>query len=204
MKYVSILILVTNLFAKSKYPSDSLILSESTPFHKKISLLPIAAWQRISYNTSLFDCQFYPSCSNYCAQTINNHGIIIGGIIASDRIIRCNPFAYNYHLKLNRPFKFNDKRLIDPVKQQTISLKHSPLIAGLLSAIIPGLGRAYCNRTMDGMMGLWTFYLTSSSAYIAVKQDRNILGPILSVASFYIYLGEIYGAWRTAKYYQKI
>ncbi len=204
MKYFSILILVTNLFAKSKYPSDSLILSESTPFHKKISLLPIAAWQRISYNTSLFDCQFYPSCSNYCGQAINNYGIIIGGIIASDRIIRCNPFAYNYHLKLNRPFKFNDKRLIDPVKQQRISSKHSPLIAGLLSAIIPGLGRAYCNRTMDGMMGLCTFYLTSSSAYIAVKQDRNILGPILSVASLYIYLGEIYGAWRTAKYYQKI
>tara|TARA_B100001175_G_scaffold61584_1_gene49927 strand:- start:53 stop:667 length:615 start_codon:yes stop_codon:yes gene_type:complete len=204
MKYVSILILVTHLFAKSKYPSDSLILSESTPFHKKISLLPIAGWQRISYNTSLFDCQFYPSCSNYCAQAINNHGIIIGGIIASDRIIRCNPFAYNYHLKLNSPFKFNDKRLIDPVKQQTVSSKNSPLIAGLLSAIIPGLGRAYCNRTMDGMMGLWTFYLTSSSAYIAVKQNRNILGPILSVASLYIYLGEIYGAWRTAKYYQKI
>ena len=204
MKYVSILILVTNLFAKSKYPSDSLILSEFTPFHKKISLLPIAAWQRISYNTSLFDCQFYPSCSNYCAQAINNHGIIIGGIITSDRIIRCNPFAYNYHLKLNSPFKFNDKRLIDPVKQQTVSSKNSPLIAGLLSAIIPGLGRAYCNRTMDGMMGLWTFYLTSSSAYIAVKQNRNILGPILSVASLYIYLGEIYGAWRTAKYYQKI
>ncbi len=204
MKYVSILILITNLFAKSKYPCDSLILSKSTPFHKKISLLPIAGWQRISYNTSLFDCQFYPSCSNYCAQAINNHGIIIGSIIASDRIIRCNPFAYNYHLKLSRPFKFNDKRLIDPVKQQTISSKYSPLIAGLLSAIIPGLGRAYSNRTMDGMMGLWTFYLTSSSAYIAVKQNRNILGPVLSAASLYIYLGEIYGAWRTAKYYQKI
>ncbi|MFL2983704.1 MAG: membrane protein insertion efficiency factor YidD [Candidatus Neomarinimicrobiota bacterium] len=203
MRYLSIAILLSHLFAQSKYPTDSLLISNDTPLYKKISLLPIAGWQRISYNTNLFNCQFYPSCSNYGAQAINSHGIIIGGIMTSDRIIRCNPFAYNYHLALNRPFKFHDERLIDPLEQQTIESKNSPLIAGLLSMIIPGLGRAYCGRPMDGMMGLWTLYLTSSSAYFAIKQERTILGPILGIASLYIYFGEIYGAWRMAKLYEK-
>jgi hypothetical protein len=37
-------------------------------------------------------CRFYPSCSEYAIQAINKYGIIKGGIMASWRIIRCNPF----------------------------------------------------------------------------------------------------------------
>ena len=52
-------------------------------------------------------------------------------------------------------------------------------------------------------MGLWTFYLVSNSAYSAIKDERSIAGPILGTAAVYVYLGEIYGGWRAAKYYQK-
>ena len=204
MRYIQLLILFNCLIAQSKYPADSLLSSEKTPTIYKLGLLPIAGWQRISYNTNFFNCQFYPSCSNYGAHAIGKYGIIRGGVIASDRIIRCNPFAIYYHIDINRPFNESDGRLIDPVAQRALSTStRSPLLAALLSSFIPGSGRAYSGRLFDGIMGLWTFYLTGSSAYLAIKDERTVAGPSLAIVATYVYLGEIYGAWRTAKYYQK-
>ena len=204
MKYVSILILVTNLFAKSKYPSDSLILSEFTPFHKKISLLPIAAWQRISYNTSLFDCQFYPSCSNYGAIAISQRGIFVGSAIAADRIVRCNPFALDYHYDLNGKFHYPDYRLIDPLHiiDSKNNSNKSPLIAAGLSTILPGSGRMYAGRFRDGLMGLWMIVISSTAAYSSFQENKNNKGNFFSIITLLFYTGEIYGAYRTAKYYQ--
>ena len=125
--------------------------------------------------------------------------------MASERITRCNPFAYNYHVELNSPFNEKDSRLIDPVKLKNLpSSNRSPLVAGILSAIIPGAGRAYSGRTMDGLMGFWTFYLTGSSAYFSIKEKRTIAGPFFLTVSAIVYLGEVYGAWRSVKYYQEV
>ena len=136
---------------------------------------------------------------------MGDKGIIKGSIMASERITRCNPFAYNYHVELSSPFNEKDSRLIDPVKLKNLpSSNRSPLVAGILSAIIPGSGRAYSGRTMDGLMGFWTFYITGSSAYFSMKEKRTIAGPFFLTVSAVVYLGEIYGAWRSAKYYSKI
>ncbi len=37
-------------------------------------------------------CRFYPTCSEYGYQAIERYGIVKGGLIAVNRIIRCNPF----------------------------------------------------------------------------------------------------------------
>lgn len=37
-------------------------------------------------------CRFYPTCSEYAIQAIKKYGIIIGGLKAAWRILRCNPF----------------------------------------------------------------------------------------------------------------
>ena len=205
MVRICLIIMINGLlFSQSKYPADTLLLSKKTPFINKIGILPISLWQRLSYNTNIFNCQFYPSCSNYGADVIGDEGIIKGSIMASERITRCSPFAYNYHVELNSPFNEKDSRLIDPVKIKNLALPNrSPLVAGILSAIIPGSGRAYSGRTMDGLMGFWTFYLTGSSAYFSIKEKRTIAGPFFLTVSAVVYLGEIYGAWRSAKYYQK-
>ena len=188
--------------ATEKYPADSLIKSNHISYGKKISLLPIAAWQRISYNSNLFNCQFYPSCSNYGASAIRQYGLVRGGIVASERITRCNPFAIYYHLELNRPFYELDGRLIDPVNQKKIiNSKKSPLLASLLS-IIPGLGRFYSGRILDGLTGVWTFYLHTKIAYHSIKNDQKIAPVFVAIAGF-TYFGEIYGAWRSTAYYQK-
>ena len=204
MRYIKLVILFSCLTAQSKYPADSLLKSNQTPLFYKFGLIPISAWQRISYNTNFFNCQFYPSCSNYGAHAISEYGLIRGGVIASDRVIRCNPFAIYYHIDTDRPFDELEGRLIDPIAQtQSLTKDPSPFFAALLSSIIPGSGRIYSGRFFDGLIGLWTFYLTSSSAYFAIKDERTVAGPSLAIVATYVYLGEIYGAWRTAKYYQR-
>ena len=53
-------------------------------------------------------------------------------------------------------------------------------------------------------MGLWTVYLAASSAIYAHKNINSNLGPFLVGFAGITYFGEIYGACRAAKYYQKI
>ena len=200
-----ILFLITFSFVLSqeKYPADSLIKSPNVSLLNKIGLIPIAGWQRISYNTNLFNCQFYPSCSNYGTDAINKYGIIRGGVIASERITRCNPRAYHYQLIQNRPFHANDGRIIDPVIiKSNIHSNKSPILAALISTLIPGSGRFYAGRKFDGISGLWSFFLYGSTTYNLIRSDNKVLTPIFIGICFYTYLGEIYGGWRSAKYYQ--
>jgi putative membrane protein insertion efficiency factor len=37
-------------------------------------------------------CRFAPSCSEYAAQAINQHGVPRGLLLAGRRIARCHPF----------------------------------------------------------------------------------------------------------------
>jgi putative membrane protein insertion efficiency factor len=37
-------------------------------------------------------CRFYPTCSEYAVQSLEKYGVLIGGIKAIWRILRCNPF----------------------------------------------------------------------------------------------------------------
>ena len=65
----------------------------------------------------------------------------------------------------------------------------------------PGLGRAYSGRTSDGLLG---FILSGLSINSAIKSYNNnsILTPFWIGVAITIYGGEVYGAYRTAKYYQ--
>ena len=86
-------ILLSIIYSQDKYPADSILKSPNVSIFSKVGILPIAGWQRISYNTNLFNCQFYPSCSNYGTDAVKKYGIIKGGAVASERITRCNPKA---------------------------------------------------------------------------------------------------------------
>lgn len=38
-------------------------------------------------------CRYYPTCSNYAIQAINNYGFFKGWILAIKRILKCNPLG---------------------------------------------------------------------------------------------------------------
>ena len=115
MIWLLFILTTSQLLGQSKYPADSLLNSSNISIFRKTALVPIMAWQRLSYNSKLFNCQFDPSCSNYGAVAIKQHGLIIGGIMTSDRIVRCNPFAFRYHLDSAGKFHNSHGRLIDPL-----------------------------------------------------------------------------------------
>ena len=168
----------------------------STPILRTIYNAPIKLWQKMSYSTTILDCQFEPSCSNYFMHAVDSVGIISGTIIGTDRIIRCNPSARYYHLQKQNPKFHIDGRLIDFVSYKINSSKYPNKY--LFYPIIPGLGRAKSGRKIDG---LFSFLMVVSSYYNGYKFQNN--HPYIS--RFYFTLGSIfwvadfYGTWRSFK-----
>jgi hypothetical protein len=37
-------------------------------------------------------CRFYPSCSDYAAESIEKHGVIKGAYYSIRRLLKCHPF----------------------------------------------------------------------------------------------------------------
>jgi len=186
------------IFAQT--PADSLFRAPDTTPFQKLFLYPIAKWQNISYSNDALNCQFYPSCSNYGAQTIYHNGVLKGLIQTSDRIVRCNPSAHDAHKKMNGSFH-TDGRLKDSiVLKRNRDQTRSPLLAAGLSMAVPGLGRAYGGRPFDGVYG---FLMSSFAISAGIKgiEKKSVLSPLFVGVGLTIYMGEIYGAYRTAKYY---
>ena len=38
-------------------------------------------------------CRYYPSCSRYGLEAVQEHGVLIGGALTAARICRCNPWS---------------------------------------------------------------------------------------------------------------
>lgn len=62
-------------------------------FPRLLLLWPIRLYQKTISPTLPEDtCRFYPSCSHYGYQAIYKHGALKGGRLATNRVLRCNPF----------------------------------------------------------------------------------------------------------------
>ncbi len=161
------------IFAQT--PADSLFRAPDTTPFQKLFLYPIA-------------------------KTIYHNGVLKGLIQTSDRIVRCNPSAHDAHKKMNGSFH-TDGRLKDSiVLKRNRDQKRSPLLAAGLSMAVPGLGRAYGGRPFDGVYG---FLMSSFAISAGIKgiENKSVLSPLFVGVGLTIYMGEIYGAYRTAKYY---
>ncbi len=56
-------------------------------------------------------CKYAPSCSAYALQAIEEFGILRGLVLASWRLLRCNPWSHGGH---------------DPVEAQTLFARPAP------------------------------------------------------------------------------
>jgi TM2 domain-containing membrane protein YozV len=70
------------------------------------------------------------------------------------------------------------------------------LAAGFLSAIIPGLGKIYAQRTVDGLYSLLTIGLAGWQAYDGFHKDglSSFKGWAFGVLGSILYIGNIYGS----------
>lgn len=60
---------------------------------KKIFIAVIKFYQRYLSPMKSTKCPYIPTCSQYGLEAVEKYGAVKGGIMASWRILRCNPFS---------------------------------------------------------------------------------------------------------------
>jgi hypothetical protein len=75
---------------------------------RSLLVLPIRAYQKLLSPLFGARCKYYPSCSEYAAQSIERFGILRGLVLAGWRLLRCNPWS------LGGVDKPEDQRLFKP------------------------------------------------------------------------------------------
>ena len=58
----------------------------------KAAVLLIKAYQKLISPWLGQRCRFYPSCSHYCIDALNEHGMVHGLWLGIKRIFKCHPF----------------------------------------------------------------------------------------------------------------
>jgi len=110
---------------------------------------------------------------------------------------------YNY--KINRMDSLDIMPLIGITKKGMAKPYKSSTLSGILSAIIPGTGKIYANRTIDG---LYSFLLVGSTSWLAYEGFRDsgrssAKGWIFGSLSTFLYAGNIYGSIIAVDMYNK-
>jgi putative membrane protein insertion efficiency factor len=63
-------------------------------------------------------CNFSPSCSHFAQESTDKYGILWGTFMASDRLLRCNPWAYESFDK--HYMGIRNHKIYDPVENNYI------------------------------------------------------------------------------------
>jgi putative membrane protein insertion efficiency factor len=61
---------------------------------RRVAVAPIRAYQLLISPMLGDSCGFYPSCSEYAVQAIQQYGILRGLVLAGWRLLRCNPWNH--------------------------------------------------------------------------------------------------------------
>ena len=61
---------------------------------KSLALVPIRLYQRWISPVLPRRCRYHPTCSAYAVQAIESFGILRGLVLATWRVLRCNPFSH--------------------------------------------------------------------------------------------------------------
>jgi len=59
---------------------------------KKFIIVMILFYKKFFSPLKPRSCRFYPTCSDYALTAIEKYGVVIGGIKALKRILKCHPF----------------------------------------------------------------------------------------------------------------
>ncbi len=84
--------------------------------------------------------------------------------------------------------------------EHTIPRK-SPVLSGLLSALIPGAGRFYTERPGDGLFSFLTVAIPAIATYYYWHEERERATVIAASFTAVFYLGDLYGAVMSAHQY---
>ena len=63
-------------------------------FARRIAVAPIVAYRRWVSPALAPRCRYHPSCSRYAVEAIEEFGILRGLVLATWRLLRCNPWSH--------------------------------------------------------------------------------------------------------------
>jgi uncharacterized protein len=61
---------------------------------RKVALAPIEIYQRLVSPALPRRCKYEPTCSRYAARAVERYGILRGLVLATWRLLRCNPWSH--------------------------------------------------------------------------------------------------------------
>ncbi len=60
---------------------------------RRLLILLVRAYQRLVSPLTPASCRFVPTCSEYAAQALAEHGVLTGCLLAAWRLLRCHPLC---------------------------------------------------------------------------------------------------------------
>jgi len=76
-----------------------------------------------------------------------------------------------------------------------------PTKAAIFSAVIPGSGKIYAGRSIDGVFSFILIAGTTYLAYNGFQNDRNVKAWLFTGITGIFYIGNIYGSYINARLY---
>ncbi len=64
---------------------------------RAVVLAPIRFYSRFISRALPPRCKYHPTCSAYAIGVIEQYGILRGAVLASWRLLRCNPWSHGGH-----------------------------------------------------------------------------------------------------------
>jgi tetratricopeptide (TPR) repeat protein len=107
-----------------------------------------------------------------------------------------NAFLVNYPVDERVQAVRESLKLLD--EYEGIPLK-SPVLAGTLSAILPGSGQVYSGRKKDGAVAFVVNALFITGTIVALDNENYAIAAIAGGVGLPFYIGNIYGAANSAK-----
>jgi len=80
----------------------------------RIVQAPIAVYQRVISPALPRRCRYEPTCSAYAVQALAQFGILRGLVLATWRVLRCNPFSHGGFDPVEAQHVFRSRRTSAP------------------------------------------------------------------------------------------
>jgi uncharacterized protein len=74
---------------------------------RELLLLPVRAYRRFLSPALPKRCKYHPSCSAYAVEAVRSYGVVRGSVLASWRLMRCNPWSHGGYDPVERQRLFH-------------------------------------------------------------------------------------------------
>jgi len=167
-----------------------------------VSAFPLAESAAYEIASSWYDQRDYQRSLDYISQTHVQHLKDEFRALEVKNHLLLRDFSRARAVAASVP----NRTALDDSALATVRLRYrSPAVAGLLSAILPGAGKAYSGRWADGAFSLMVVGLSAWQAYDGFRHDgsRSVKGWVYCSLSVGFHLGNVWGSLVAAKQHNR-